>query len=163
MARAEMTLVLAAAVAFSAVGTALSQDPSTTREAALADIEATFGFVPEFVQRFPAAALPGAWAELKAVEISADTALPAKTKALIAIAVAAQIPCQYCVWIDTKSAYLAGATDQEIQEAVAMAALVRHWSTVFHGTQVDFDAFKTEFGALAAAADQARTKTMAQQ
>ena len=40
----------------------------------------------------------------------------------------------------------AGATEEEIQEAVAMAALPRHWSTIFNGMQVDFDQFKKEMG-----------------
>lgn len=72
--------------------------------------------------------------------------MPAKTKALISLAVAAQIPCTYCIWADTQSARLAGATDEEIREAVAMAALTRHWSTVFNGMQVDFETFKKELG-----------------
>jgi hypothetical protein len=29
---------------------------------------------------------------------------------------------------------------------VAMAALTRHWSTVFNGMQVDFETFKKELG-----------------
>jgi hypothetical protein len=37
-----------------------------------------------------------------------------------------------------------------------MAAITRHWSTVFHGNMLDFDAFKQEFNALAAAAAEAR-------
>ncbi|RVC62927.1 carboxymuconolactone decarboxylase family protein, partial [Mesorhizobium sp. M00.F.Ca.ET.038.03.1.1] len=51
-----------------------------------------------------------------------------------------------CIWSDTENARHAGATDQEIQEAVAMAALTRHWSTIFNGMQVDFDQFKKEMG-----------------
>jgi hypothetical protein len=40
----------------------------------------------------------------------------------------------------------ADATDQEIQEAVAAAALARHWSTIFNGMQVDFQTFKKDLG-----------------
>ena len=65
---------------------------------------------------------------------------------LISLAVAAQIPCQYCIWSDTRDAKAAGATDEEIGEAVTMAALTRHWSTIFNGMQVDFDTFKKEMG-----------------
>ncbi|MER8367113.1 carboxymuconolactone decarboxylase family protein [Mesorhizobium sp. M1378] len=39
---------------------------------------------------------------------------------------AAQIPCNYCIWSDTQDAKRAGATDEEIQEAVAVSALTRH-------------------------------------
>ena len=38
-----------------------------------------------------------------------------------------------------------GATDEEIKEAVAQAAMVRHWSTVIHGAQIDLEEFKKEF------------------
>jgi AhpD family alkylhydroperoxidase len=72
--------------------------------------------------------------------------LDPKVKALISLAVAAQIPCDYCIWADTNSARQAGATDAEIAEAVAIAALTRHWSTIFNGLQVDLETFKREMG-----------------
>jgi len=113
-------------------------------DAALKDIQSTMGGVPSFVKQFPKAGLPGAWAEVKAIELSDKTALTPKEKSLISLAVAAQIPCSYCIWSDTENAKHAGATDQEIQEAVTMAALTRHWSTIFNGMQVDLDQFKKE-------------------
>jgi AhpD family alkylhydroperoxidase len=58
--------------------------------------------------------------------------------------VAAQIPCTYCIYAHAKGAKNAGATDEEIQEAVAMAALTRHWSTVLNGMQIDLEDFKKE-------------------
>ncbi|BCM18818.1 hypothetical protein MJ8_25900 [Mesorhizobium sp. J8] len=115
-------------------------------DAALKDIQSTMGGVPSFVKQFPKAGLPGAWAEVKAIELSDKTALTPKEKSLISLAVAAQIPCSYCIWSDTENAKHAGATDEEIQEAVAMAALTRHWSTIFNGMQVDFETFKKEMG-----------------
>lgn len=72
--------------------------------------------------------------------------MPLKTKALISLAVAAQIPCHYCVWADTNTARQAGASNEEIAEAVGMAALTRHWSTLFNGLQVEFDTFKQDLG-----------------
>lgn len=124
---------------------ALADDVAISAEAAYQDIEATLGGVPSFIKAYPKAGVAGAWAELKGLQFS-ETALDAKTKALIGIAVAAQIPCNYCVWSDTNTAKAAGATDEEIAEAVTMAALTRHWSTFFHGMQVDFDQFKMELG-----------------
>ncbi|RWD61282.1 MAG: carboxymuconolactone decarboxylase family protein [Mesorhizobium sp.] len=115
-------------------------------DAAIKDIQSTMGGVPGFVKQFPKAGLPGAWAEIKAIELSDKTALPPKVKSLISLAVAAQIPCNYCIWSDTENAKRAGATDEEIQEAVAMAALTRHWSTIFNGMQVDFAQFKKDMG-----------------
>ena len=46
--------------------------------------------------------------------------------------------------IHTAAAKLNGATDEEIRETVAMAAIVRHWSTVLNGMQVDLNGFKRE-------------------
>ena len=55
-------------------------------------------------------------------------------------------------------AKLNGATDQEIREAVAMAAIVRHWSTVLNGMQVDFNGFKQDTDTvLRLAAEKAKT------
>jgi AhpD family alkylhydroperoxidase len=109
----------------------------------LAEIRQTLGFVPSFVQAVPAAALPGAWIEVRDLMYS-DSALDMKTKALISLGVSAQIPCEYCIIDDTASARRAGATDEEIKEAVAVAALTRHWSTIFNGNQVDLTTFKAE-------------------
>src|SRR4029079_6009148 len=121
---------------------AFADDAVPSLDATYKDIENTFRNVPGVLTGFLKAGLPGAWAEVKAIELSDKTALSPKVKALISLAVAAQIPCQYCIWSDTQDAKRAGATDEEIQEAVAMAALTRHWSTIFNGMQVDFEQFK---------------------
>lgn len=142
------TTVRAAFLATAGLTLALSASSARADDydTAIKDIQATLGGVPSFVKQFPKAGLPGAWAEVKAIELSDKTALPPKVKSLISLAVAAQIPCQYCVWSDTRDAKAAGATDEEIQEAVAMSALTRHWSTVFNGMQIDFETFKKEMG-----------------
>jgi len=76
--------------------------------------------------------------------------LDGKTRELIALAVAAQIPCAYCVYFHDKSARAKGASDAEVREAVATSAHVRHWSTVLNGMAYDLDAFKAEVDALMA-------------
>ena len=124
---------------------ALSADGKMSREEVYKDVEKTLGSVPAFIKQLPDSALAGAWQEVKDVEFS-DSALPAKVKSLIGLAVSAQIPCQYCIWADTQGAKQAGATDEEIAEAVAVSALTRHWSTLFNGLQVDFDQFKKDLG-----------------
>ncbi len=140
-----VSLGLLAGAAFAA-GPANAEDD--TYAAAINDVEQTFGSVPTFLQQMPKAGFAGAWQQLKALEFSEDTALPAKTKALIALAVVSQIPCVYCIWADTASARQAGATDEEIGEAVAVAATERYWSTMLNGLQVDFETFKQELGPL---------------
>jgi AhpD family alkylhydroperoxidase len=123
---------------------------------ARADIERAMGFVPSFMSQFPEAGLAGAWRELRDLELSETTALGAKEKSLIGLAVAAQIPCKFCVDADTQFAKLAGATDQEIQEAVAMSALTRHWSTILNGTQADQAQFRADIQRLIAGAKKQR-------
>lgn len=129
-----------------ALATNATRAGDMSQDAVYADIQKTFGSVPTFIKQLPKAALAGAWQEEKDLELSDKTALPPKTKALISLAVAAQIPCQYCIWADTQTAKQLGATDEEIGEAVAMSALTRHWSTLFNGLQVDFAQFKKEMG-----------------
>ncbi len=119
---------------------------TASAEAAYKDIEKTIGVVPSHFKRYPQSAVAGAWEMTKGLLMGETNSLEPKTKSLIAVAVAAQIPCQYCVWLETNSAKAAGATDAEVSEAVAQAAYVRHWSTVIHGLQIDFDTFKAEFG-----------------
>lgn len=124
---------------------ALAQSTQTAHAATLKEIEGAFGQVPVFMKQYPPAALAGAWAQYKGLH-GPDAAIPAKYKSLISLAVAAQIPCAYCIAMDTQSARKAGATDKEIHEAIAVAALTRHWSAVFYGMQVDLAQFKRDFG-----------------
>jgi AhpD family alkylhydroperoxidase len=113
-------------------------------DATYKDIEATLGMVPGFFRVFPQSGIAGAWDEFKTVQLNPNTALDGKTKQLIGLAVAAQIPCQYCIYFHTAAAKANGASDEEVQEAVAMAAITRHWSTVLNGMEVDLSAFKKD-------------------
>ena len=121
---------------------------NTDTKATYADIQATFGSVPTFLKAFPAESIAGAWNEMKSLQMSPKTALSGKEKELIGLAVAAQIPCQYCIYFHTRSARAAGASEEEIREAVAMSANTRFWSTILNGTEVDFDDFRKEFDAM---------------
>lgn len=67
-----------------------------------------------------------------------------KTRELIALSVAAQIPCTYCVYAHRNNAIKAGASEAELREAVAAGAFVRLWSTMLQGAEIDLDAFKAE-------------------
>ena len=84
-------------------------------------------------QTLPEQALKPHWEEYQAV-LNPTGALDGKTKQLIGLAVAAQIPCAYCVYAHTKAAKAAGATDAQIKEAIATAALVRFNSTMLNGS-----------------------------
>jgi AhpD family alkylhydroperoxidase len=104
---------------------------------------------PDFMkQTFPEQALKAAVEQMN--EVFDHGALDGKTKQLIALAVAAQIPCQYCIYAHTAMAKKAGATDAQIKEAIAAAALIREWSTVLNGNAYDMASFKKQIDAAVA-------------
>jgi AhpD family alkylhydroperoxidase len=139
------TASLFAAIGFAGlVGIEGARAQDAGAAAAYKDIEATLGIVPGFFKAFPESGIAGAWAEFKNIQMNPATKLDGKTKELIGLAVAAQIPCTYCIYFHTAVARAFGATDDEIREAVAMAAISRHWSTVLNGDQIDFATFKSE-------------------
>jgi AhpD family alkylhydroperoxidase len=121
---------------------------------ALEDIAQSFGFVPEFMKKMPPEALPGLWLQMRDLELG-KTALPGKTKSLISLSVAAQVPCRYCVVADTEFARLEGATAREISEAVSMAGVARSFGTLIDGLQVDEAAFRRDWDRMTPGADKA--------
>ena len=155
------TTILAAAAIFAgglaAGGIAVSQTAPQQRPAqgaageaarqARTEIERAMGQVPGMFRFFPDAGVAGAWTEFRDLQMG-ETALPGKVKELIGLAVAAQVPCSYCVYFHTRAARLNGATDEEIREAVGMAAVTRHWSTVLNGSGQDFAEFRQEADAI---------------
>ncbi len=64
--------------------------------------------------------------------VFAEGALPAKTKQLIAVAVAHVTQCPYCIRGHTKSALRHGATQEEIMEAIWVAAEMRAGGSYAH-------------------------------
>ena len=79
---------------------------------------------------------PAAWQGFLAWDkaVMADGAIPARTKELIAIAVAVTTQCPYCIEIHAKKAREAGCSDQEISEVVAISAALRAGAAITHGT-----------------------------
>lgn len=64
--------------------------------------------------------------------VFADGALPAKIKQIIAVAVAHVTQCPYCIDGHTKSALRAGATPEELMEAIWVAAEMRAGGAYAH-------------------------------
>jgi len=62
----------------------------------------------------------------------AEGAIPAKTKELIAVAVALTTQCPYCIEIHTKRAKTAGCTEAEISEAAFVSAALRAGGSLTH-------------------------------
>jgi AhpD family alkylhydroperoxidase len=126
---------------------------------ALQDIERTLGFVPEFLRKLPAGALPGVWREMKDVQLAPNSALSPKVKALVSLAVASQVPSEACIVAETEFAKLAGASEMEIAEAVGMAAITRNMSTLLNGQQTDEATFRADVNRLVAGVKAAAKKT----
>lgn len=64
--------------------------------------------------------------------VFADGALPSKTKQLIAVAVAHVTQCPYCIRGHTDEALKQGATEQELMEAIWVAAEMRAGAAYAH-------------------------------
>jgi AhpD family alkylhydroperoxidase len=66
--------------------------------------------------------------------VFADGALSAKAKQIVAVAVAHVTQCPYCINGHTKAALHAGATPEELMEAVWVAAEMRAGGAYAHST-----------------------------
>src|SRR5699024_8165600 len=66
--------------------------------------------------------------------VFADGALPAVTKQLIAVAVAHTTQCPYCIKGHTRLARRNGASDEQIMEAIWVAAEMRAGGAYAHST-----------------------------
>lgn len=66
--------------------------------------------------------------------VFADGALPAKLKQIIAVAVAHVTQCPYCIEGHTRAALRAGATPEELMEAIWVAAEMRAGGAYAHSS-----------------------------
>jgi AhpD family alkylhydroperoxidase len=65
-------------------------------------------------------------------QVFADGALPARTKQLVALAVAHVTQCPYCIRGHTRGALRAGASEAEMMEAIWVAAEMRAGGSYAH-------------------------------
>src|SRR2546430_7307929 len=75
-----------------------------------------------------------AWANLDGIVAREDGRIPRKYRELIAVAVAHTTQCVYCIEVHTKNAKKAGASKEEVVEAVLLAAALRAGGAAAHGT-----------------------------
>jgi len=75
-----------------------------------------------------------AWAALDGIVGKEDGKIPKKYRELIAIAVAHTTQCVYCIEVHTRNAKKAGASKEEVAEAVFLAAALRAGGAAAHGT-----------------------------
>ena len=66
----------------------------------------------------------------------AESALTAKEKSLIALAVAHAVQCPYCIDAYSSDAYEKGWSEAQIMEAVHVAAAIRGGASLVHGVQM---------------------------
>lgn len=74
-----------------------------------------------------------AWLKLDKITGKTDGKIPQKYRELIAVAVAHATQCSYCIDVHTGAAKKAGATKQEVVEAVLLAAALRAGGAAAHG------------------------------
>ena len=122
----------------------LSAQDTDAYEKAKHEMIEMFGSFPTWFESYPEYGLSTAWENYKALK-GPNATISSKNAELIQLAVAAQVPCVYCVYFHTISAKGFGATDEEIKEAVALGAQTRHWSMVIQGSGISFEDFKAEF------------------
>lgn len=72
-------------------------------------------------------------------------AIPLKYAQLAALSASVAMRCEYCIPAHTAFAKAAGATDEEIKTAVAIAADVALNSSMLYGNQFDMDTFLKMF------------------
>ncbi|HSJ67074.1 MAG TPA: arsenosugar biosynthesis-associated peroxidase-like protein [Anditalea sp.] len=69
-------------------------------------------------------------------EVFQEGALTAREKSLIALAVAHTLQCPYCIDAYTTDTLEKGCDEEQMMEAVHVAAAIRSGSTLVHGVQM---------------------------
>lgn len=69
-------------------------------------------------------------------EVFKDGALTAREKSLIALAVSHAVQCPYCIDAYSTDTLEKGCTEQEMMEAVHVAAAIRGGASLVHGVQM---------------------------
>lgn len=68
--------------------------------------------------------------------VFAEGALTAREKSLIALAVAHAVQCPYCIDAYTSDSLEKGVTEEQMMEAVHVAAAIRGGASLVHGVQM---------------------------
>lgn len=74
-----------------------------------------------------------------------EGALTAREKSLIALAVAHAVQCPYCIDSYTQDCLSKGVNEEQMTEAVHVAAAIRGGATLVHGVQMKNIVKKLEF------------------
>lgn len=115
---------------------------STERE-----IEQYLGQVPSWMAALAEPVADHSWDVVRDLEFE-ETDLLRREKELIGLGAAAAMGCPYCTHFHTEGAKMEGVTEDELAEAVNIAATVQYFSTILHGAEVDYDGFVDETAAI---------------
>jgi AhpD family alkylhydroperoxidase len=144
--RSVLTLLVLGLCALAVMGQ--TEGPSGEPSEAEAAMVEAFGKVPVWLEAYPDHARESAW-KWQEDMMGQGGVIPFKYAQLISLAVAAQIPCDYCTYAHTEFAtQFGGASQEELRHAVAISADVRHWSTVLNGAAIDLTEFKGEMNSI---------------
>ena len=95
---------------------------------------------PEDLAKFPTMGeeAPELWDKFMSYygAVFQEGALTAREKALIALAVAHAVQCPYCIEAYTKESLEKGANEEQMTEAIHVAAAIRGGATLVHGVQM---------------------------
>ena len=69
-------------------------------------------------------------------EVFKEGALTQREKSLIALAVSHAVQCPYCIDAYTKSSLEKGADEEQMMEAIHVAAAIKGGATLVHGVQM---------------------------
>ena len=69
-------------------------------------------------------------------EVFKDSALSAKEKSLIALAVAHAVQCPYCIDAYSSDAYEKGWSEAQMMEAIHVSAAIKGGAALVHGVQM---------------------------
>ena len=69
-------------------------------------------------------------------EVFKDSALSAREKSLIALAVAHTVQCPYCIDAYSSDAFEKGWSEAQMMEAIHVAAAIRGGASLVHGVQM---------------------------
>ena len=92
------------------------------REQVYKEIEEMFGLVPSMFKTIPDATLELDWQLFKKVQFE-EGPIPNKYRELMGVAISAVSKCRYCALFHTEIAKLNGATEAEIEDALAIVDL----------------------------------------
>lgn len=129
---------------WSAIDTGGSKMAATTEyDETREEIEETLGLMPGFFEGIPEDDVVAEWPTFQRYTLG-ESAIPAKYREMMGLAVASNIKCPYCVHFHRAAAKLHGATDEELEEAAALSSMTSRWSAMIHAQEYDLDTFEDE-------------------